>query len=401
MIQILGVKKNTEIKIREKLSLSKRKQEEYSKELLKYFEEVVILSTCNRTEIYFNGSLNNEEGLKKIFEVLNWDINLREFCFTLEERDTIKHLMEVVCGFHSQILGEEQILGQIKEAYALASELEAVGNELQRLFQEAITCGKEFRTKGKFYEIPVSSASIAISEATRRNVKNIMIIGYGEIGKLVSKYAFSSNIEKIIVVSRDVKRINEIENNKISVINYEVARNIINEMDCVISCTSAPHLIIEKKDITPNGDKIVIFDLAVPRDVDDKIKEFNRVELYSIDDISSMDDRNKKLRKDRMIEFKYIVNMHIENYINWKKLKDISYIIKNMKEDSLKVTGERQLTLKNKCVNEKEIRLGELLIKSTADYYVNRAIEVLKEEKLKGQEEECIRILKKIFLQKI
>ena len=81
MIQLLGIKKNTEVEIREKLSLSQKKREVYSKELLKYFDEVVILSTCNRTEIYFNGSLKGEEGLKKIFEVLNWDINLREYCF--------------------------------------------------------------------------------------------------------------------------------------------------------------------------------------------------------------------------------------------------------------------------------------------------------------------------------
>lgn len=401
MIQLLGIKKNTGVEIREKLALSQRKQEEYSKELLKYFEEVVILSTCNRTEIYFNGSLKGEEGLKKIFEVLNWDINLREYCFTLEEKDTIKHLMEVTCGFHSKILGEDQILGQIKDAYALANKLGAVKNQLQRLFQEAVTCGKKFRAEGKLYEIPVSSASIAINEAIKKNVKNIMIIGYGEVGKLVTKYALSNNIEKIVIVTRNPQNIEDIEDKNITLVNHEVGKSIINKMDCVITCTSAPHLIIEKKDINPNGDKIIIFDLAVPRDVDDKIKEFSRVGLYSIDDISLMDDRNKKLRKDRMIKFKEIINEHIENYLNWKSIKDVSYIIRDMKKDSLKVVEERQTTLKNKCANEKEIRVGEALIKSTADYYLNRAIEVLKEEKLKGQEEECIRILKEIFLKKI
>ena len=87
--------------------------------------------------------------------------------------------MEVVCGFHSRILGEDQILGQIKEAYFSACKIGAVKNELQRLFQEAITCGKKFRTEGKLYEIPVSSASIAVNEAIKKGAKNIMVIGYG------------------------------------------------------------------------------------------------------------------------------------------------------------------------------------------------------------------------------
>ena len=132
MIQLLGIKKNTGVEIREKLSLSSKKKKEYTKELLNHFEEVVILSTCNRTEIYYNGSLKGEDSIYKIFEILEWDIILKDNCFYLEEKDTVKHLMEVVCGFHSKILGEDQILGQTKEAYFLAIEAEAINNEIQR-----------------------------------------------------------------------------------------------------------------------------------------------------------------------------------------------------------------------------------------------------------------------------
>ena len=401
MIQLLGIKKNTEVEIREKLSLSQKKREVYSKELLKYFDEVVILSTCNRTEIYFNGSLKGEEGLKKIFEVLNWDINLREYCFYLNEKETVRHLMEVVCGFHSKILGEDQILGQIKDAYHLADELGSVKHELQRLFQEAITCGKKFRTEGKLYEIPVSSASIAISEAIKNDSKRIMVIGYGEVGKLVVKYALSNDIKELNIVVRKVESVKDIEDKRVNIMNYEDGRNIINDMDCVVSCTSAPHLIIEKKHIKENGNKIIIFDLALPRDVDEKVKEYTRVNLYDIDDISSIDDDNKKLRKERMLKFKDIINSYIEEYFNWKDIRNIAPVIQDMKKNSSKVIKERQTTLKNKCNDKKDIEIAQKLIKSTSDYYVNRAIEVLKEEQLKGQGEECIKILEKIFLKNV
>lgn len=401
MIQLLGIKKNTGVEIREKLSLSTKKKKEYTKKLLQYFDEVVILSTCNRTEIYYNGSLKGEASVAKIFEVLEWDINLKENCFYLEEIDTIKHLMEVVCGFHSKILGEDQILGQIKEAYFSSIESEAIDHELQRLFQEAITCGKKFRTDGRLYEIPVSSASISVSEAIKNNAKKIMVIGYGEVGKLVLKYALSNDIEVLNLVVRNVDKVKDIDDNRVKVMKYEEARKIINSMDCVISCTSAPHLIIEKKHIEEVGKEIIIFDLAMPRDIDERIKEFSRVKLYDIDEISLIDDENKNLRKEKMQEFKSIIKEHIDNYLKWKDLREVSYIIKNMKKNSSIVVKERQNTLQNKCHDKKDIEIAEILIKSTSDYYVNRAIEVLKEEQLKGQGKECVKILEKIFLKKI
>lgn len=400
MIQLLGIRKNIGVKIREKLAISQKKREEYTKKLLEYFDEVVILSTCNRTEIYFNGSLKEEEGLKKIFEILGWDIELKEACFYLEEKGAVRHLMEVICGFHSRILGEDQILGQIKEAYFSAYKIGAVKNELQRLFQEAITCGKKFRTEGKLYEIPVSSASIAVNEAIKKGAKNIMVIGYGEVGKLVFKYALSNNINELNLIVRNVEKIQGIEDKRVKVINYQEGRKIINDMDAVISCTSAPHLIIEKEHINEEGKKLIIFDLALPRDIDEKIKDFKRIELYDIDDISSMDDENKKIRKERMEEFRSIINKYIDDYLNWKSIKEISPIIQKIKENSNDIVEKRETTLKNKCNDKKDIEIANRLIKSTSDYYVNRAIEVLKEEKLKGQEEECIRILEKIFIKK-
>lgn len=401
MIQLLGIKRNTRVEIREKLTLSPKKRKEYTKELLQYFDEVVILSTCNRTEIYYNGSLKGEESVLKIFEILKWDINLKENCFNLEEKDTVKHLMEVVCGFHSKILGEDQILGQIKEAYALAMEIGSANHELQRLFQEAITCGKKFRTEGKLYEIPVSSASIAVSEAIKSNAKNIMVIGYGAVGSLVVKYALSNNIKKLNLVVRNVEKVTNIEDGRVAVMTYEDGRRIINEMDCVISCTSAPHLIIEKKHINKEGKSLIIFDLAMPRDVDERIKDFRRIKLFHIDEISLIDDENKNLRKERMLQYKNIIKQYIDSFFEWKNLREVSDIIKNMKKNSSKVISERQKTLEHKCHDKKDIEIAKILIKSTSDYYVNRAIEVLKEEQLKGQGKECMKILEKIFLKEV
>lgn len=397
MIQVIGLKKNIELEIREKLSLNTKKQEEYANELLNYFNEVVIISTCNRTEIYFNSSYTGEEGLKKIFEVFKWDLNLKKYYFCLDEESTIKHLMEVVSGFHSRILGEDQILGQIKTAYKQALRIGSVKCELQRLFQDAITCGKRFRTEGKLYEIPVSSSSIAVNEAIDSGAKSFMVIGFGEVGKLVVKYALAQAITSLILVVRNVESITDSIDSRVKVMNYDECRENIDNVECIISCTSAPHLVIEEKHVKKDGDPLIIFDLAVPRDIAREIGNYKRVELYDIDDISAMDDINKKLRDERMQYFKYITYDSIREFTDWKKLRGISPYIKNIKEAGDKVVEERCDTFYNKCKNSDDIKLAKLLIKSTSDAYVNRAIEVLKEEKLKGCEDECLRILEKIF----
>lgn len=401
MIVLLGIKKNTRVEIREKLSLASKKRKDYLAKLNKYFEEVVILSTCNRTEIYINSKFNSSKVIEIVFNIFKWDIDLIENCFSLEEDKAVRHLMEVVCGFHSKILGEDQILGQIKEAYRMSIEYGAVTHELQRLFQEAITCGKKFRTEGKLYEIPVSSASIAVNKAIKNHAKDIMIIGYGEVGGLALKYALSNNVNFIALVVRKPENINDIKDSRVKVMTYDEGRDIINNMDAVISCTSAPHLIIEKKHIKNEGENLIIFDLALPRDVEESIGTISRVRLYDIDEISSMDDENKELRKERMIDNKKIIDDYVEEYVTWKSLRGISGIIKEFKNEGNRVIKEREITLINKFNDERQIEIAKMLIKSTSDYYVNRAIKVLKEEELKGYGEECARILEKIFLEKI
>lgn len=181
---------------------------------------------------------------------------------------------------------------------------------------------------------------------------------------------------------------------------YDEGRDIINNMDAVISCTSAPHLIIEKKHIKNEGKNLIIFDLALPRDVEESIGTISRVRLYDIDEISFMDDENKELRKERMIENKKIIGDYVEEYVTWKSLRRISGIIKDFKDTENRVIKEREITLNNKFNDERQIEIAKMLIKSTSDYYVNRAIKVLKEEELKGYGEECARILEKIFLEK-
>ncbi len=398
MIAVLGIQKNIPLQIREKFSIKPKLKEKSMKELKNILDEIVILNTCNRTEIYFNHSLKEEEALKKIFDVLGWDENLREYIFYITGDSAAKHLFKVICGFHSKILGEDQILGQVKDAYMEAIKLETVNLELQRLFQEAITCGKKFRNEAKLYEIPVSSASIAVNKGISSGCRSFMVLGHGEVGKLVVKHLLSHNIEKIIIAVRNKEALDYKEYENIKVIGFNERKEYINRVDSIISCTSAPHTVITKDEIEEEGKELLIFDLALPRDVSEDVKYINRVYVYNIDEISKIDDENKDLRRDRMYEYYYLIDEYLEGYNKWRSLREVTPYIREFKKHGEEIYKKRYETFKNK--EGKEDKLVEMLMKSISDAYINRAIETLKEETIRGCGKECMRILEKIFIEK-
>jgi glutamyl-tRNA reductase len=404
MIGLIGIRKNTPLEIREKFIIEPKKHKEYIEELSKQLKEVVILGTCNRTEIYFNIQVdvyfNEEELLKKIFYIFDWDYEYREYMFIIKNENVYSHIFEVCAGFHSKILGEDQILGQVKDALEEAIKMKSVSLELYRLFQQAITCGKRFRKEAKLFQIPVSSASIAVSDAINHKCNRFMILGYGKVGQLIMKYLLSHNIEFIYLVVRDNKVKDQIYDKRVKVINFQEKNEHIDEVECIIGCTSAPYPVLKRDDINEIGDKIIVYDLAVPRDVEKEVDFLDRIEVYNIDVISRIDDRNKKLRKEKMQDNRYIIDKYLKEYEEWLKLRSVSHTMKKLKNLGNEVSEKRIVTFLHKSNNEKDALLAKKLIKSTSDFYINRAIEVIKEETLNGCGEEWTKIIEKIFTMK-
>ncbi|WP_160672757.1 glutamyl-tRNA reductase [Clostridium sp. C8-1-8] len=397
MNQLIGFKRNLSLDIRERFALRQSQIDLCMPELIKRFPEIIIINTCNRTEIYFTSEAYSEENLDYIFNLFDWDLNLKEYIFYEKEDKVTVHLLEVACGFHSKILGEDQILGQIRASFQYSKDKEAASGELGRLFQNAITCGKKFRTEAKLYEIPVSSSSIAVHEAIDRGYKHFMVIGYGEIGSLAMKYLLSHHVEKIFLVVRTPENVNDIFDHRVQVINFNQKNSAMTDVQCIISCTSAPHTVVKYEDM-PLDRELFILDLAVPRDVDTEIKTLEKIQIFDIDDISKIDDSNKLQRKERMNKFKYLIDDCVKEYNYWLKIRELSPVIAAIKEKGKEVVSDRYESYKNKASDKKSEGLAEVLIKSTSDHYINKAIKVLKEAKLKGCDEQCMEIISQIFL---
>lgn len=395
MIQVVGIRHDVQIDIRQRLSIIPKHVEKVLKSMEYICQEGIIISTCNRTEIYFNSEKDDISMVKDIFECAAWDIKLMDYTFHHRGIDAIKHIMDVSCGFDSLIPGEDQILGQVKGAYDLAVKAGTLKNELQRLFQTAITCGKEFRTKSKLCKVPVSTASIVIREARKRGIGRFMILGFGEIGKLASKYILSGDYDILYIAVRDTSAV-DIDDEKIRIIPFKERAKYYNDVDCIVSATSAPHVVISADELTDKN--FLIFDMAVPRDVDEDVYKLKNVEVYDIDRLSSLNDENYNERKAIMEQYRFIVDKYIEDYVEWQNLREIAPTIHSLKCCGEKIYKRRLKTFRNKKESKDGEMLAEMLLKSTSNAFVNRAIEVLKDEYLKGRGEECKRIIEKIFL---
>ena len=248
MLQLIGLRSNSSIDVREKFFLPQGRLEEKFKKILTFCDEALIISTCNRTEVYINSEIEDEEAIIDVFRQLDWDIKLIDYTFYLKGEASAKHLLEVTCGFHSKILGEDQILGQVKLAYEEAAKGKCIKGELEKLVLVAITCGKEFKEKSKLYKIPVSSASIVVKKALNSGIKNFMLLGFGDVGKAAFRYIEASNYEKLYIAVRDPKTVC-VEDEKIEVIPFEHREKFYKDVDCLIACTSAPHTIVKKAEL--------------------------------------------------------------------------------------------------------------------------------------------------------
>lgn len=395
MLILIGLIGNTPVEIREKLSVTSKNTSIFLKKTRNFCEGAVVISTCNRMEIYLEARNSEKNFIKEVFDAAEWKKEYMKYVFILSGPRVAKHIFEVSCGFHSRILGEDQILAQVRDALKSARNAKTVSKSLNKLFEYAISCGKEFRCNTALNKIPISIASITVKEAVKKGATSFLLVGFGKVNQLVYKYLISQQYENIFIAVSDIDNV-KIRAERVSVVDIRDKARIIQKADCIISGTSSPEAVLTKADLEHYREQI-IFDLAVPRDIDEKAGELPFIKIYNVDDISKMDIENRELRKAVMEENRTLISQYLEQYDRWENLQIIVPKIRNLKYQGEMVYKKRLRTFVNKSSSNKNV-LAEVLLKSTSDAFINRAIEVLKEETMNGENRECIRIIEKIFL---
>ncbi len=319
-IAVLGINhKRASTEIREKIAIAPHLVPSYTKRLKEHFEEVVVLSTCNRTEVYVAtkiDSLSIKERLKQ--EVLG-KLDLPFYFYT--DKDVAAHLFRVAAGLDSMVLGEHEILGQVKDAYISAIEEKSAGKTLNRLFHNSFRVARRIRreTLISFGLSSVSSISVRLAEDILGNLstKKILIIGAGKIGKQAANYLKKRGTENIVLCNRTYQKAEELSQ-RLGGKPIELASlwDEIKTVDVVISSTNAPHYVIKKDDLArvmeTRKRPILLIDIALPRDIEPEVISLFNVHLYNLDDLQRVVDENISKRIGEVGKADAIIKEEVE-----------------------------------------------------------------------------------------
>ncbi len=334
--------------IREQFCLSKENHSDLQKLLLSYdyITEACSLSTCNRTEVYMvtNDSLQakkkGEELLGKIKHI-SFEDNVSYF-YTHEEDKAIEHLFRVSASLDSMVIGESQILGQVKEAFMFANNLRSIGPLLNKLFHASFHAAKLIRTETRLGERPVSIASCALSLAkkifTHLENKTALLIGLGEMGTEVALLLHKEKIGSFFALNRTYqKTVLLSERIPITPLKWEEQDKALEEADIVITCTHADSFVLTKdhiKNIMKKRKQNPLFciDIAVPRNIDPTVQKIDNTFLYDLDSLNLVIEENKKERTEEAQKAQKIIEEKVAEFIAWRESLDIVPTIKKLRE---------------------------------------------------------------------
>ncbi len=341
-IAVVGINhNNAPVDIRERAAFTETSKIDVINELMDSgIEEAIVLSTCNRSEVYvaYSKKINGKNILKDIYKKQFKCVDLDLFLFTKKGSEAVEHIFRVASGMDSIVLGEDQILGQVKDSLTLSMELGSSKKLLNRLFRDAITASKEIKNKLKISEIPLSTSYIGVKLIKDRigvlKGKNVLIIGIGQISKLTLKYLLLEELNSIKITNRTHGKLKElsVESEKIELVNYSDRYNVLKDVDVIISATSAPHVILSMEKMPELNKKLYILDLAVPRDIDPKVGENSFVELLDIDDLEEISSNNMEKREGLKEQADEIISEYIYEFHEWMKKTKIDPVIKDLKE---------------------------------------------------------------------
>ena len=323
-IQLVSIShKTAPVAMREKFAFSPGQQLEIMESVIRESpaKECVILATCNRTEVYTYCDRESKE--RQVFEVIQrvlseaagmpGDESMGDLLRFYQGNKAIHHLFDVTTGLDSMVIGEDQILGQVKNAHATAMEQKMCSTFLNTFFRYAITASKKVKTDTLLSKTPVSTATIAVKAAEEYlgdlSGKKIMLLGAtGKIGTVVFKNLLADYAVELYLTMRDQSHLNKHQHDsrtKTQYIPYEKRYDWLDEMDVVISATSSPHytMTYEKvKKSLATKKKRAFVDLAVPLDIESRISEMEDIRCYNIDDFSQVakENNDKKLKEAKM-----------------------------------------------------------------------------------------------------
>ena len=408
-VGLIGLNHQTAtIEQREKLCLSGDLQEAFMKFAKNIgVLEIVVLSTCGRFEVYYVTTADDFENLTdKLYKKLSAPLVKAENLFYQKPgAEAVNHLFKVTSGLDSVVLGEDQILGQVKNAIASATELNYSGKILNKLFRVSVSFSKKIKTELKISQTPLSLSYIAIKKAIAFDKLTddtvITMVGLGKMGGLAIKYLFESPFKTIYVAVRHPENlpIDILTHKKVRIVPFESRYECIAISDLIVASTAAPHTVIRGAHLKGIKENALLIDLAVPRDIADDVYGVNGSEVWTVDSLKEVSDENYQKRQALINDVEAMIFDEVHDFVKWvasTKVDDLlgswNNTISEIKESTMEIL-ERKL----QSQVESDMVYIEKLVESSLKKMIKTPLENLKLMENHEKREQYIQMLKELF----
>jgi len=320
--------------------------------------ECAVLLTCNRVEVYVTGN-GTVKALKDFASTLSVKEDYVEY---LSGDDCLRHILRVASGLESMMVGEDQILGQIREYLHLSKNFGGAGRYIESIFSKAIHTGRKVRTLTNINQgsVSIGSAAVELAEDILGSLENrtVLLIGAGEMGSLVANAIANREACTILIANRTFEKAEQLAERIGGIaVKFDMLEKYMTKCDVVISATSAPHYILKKEFVervmdtrfsSGNDSEVLIIDIALPRDVEEDVSEIEGVKLFTIDDLRKISDKNLEKRKEKIPFAEKIIEEELLNLKNTLKEMRADSAISLMYSSAERVKREEIIELYNR-----------------------------------------------------
>lgn len=356
-ILALGINHRTaSVNVREKVAFQPEQLEAALQSLVQQgaVNESVIVSTCNRTEIYCHAES------PELARIVDWLATfhqlsaeeLHQYIYQHADDEAITHLMSVASGLDSLVLGEPQILGQVKQAYQAARDAGTIGSVFERLFQATFSVAKAVRTETDVGQNAVSVAYAAVNLArhifSSLDSATVLLIGAGDTAELAARHLKEQGVKRLMVANRTIARAEELT----QVTGGEPHTlthlpEILPQADIVISSTASPVPVVGKGLVESALRKrrhkpMLLIDLAVPRDIEEQTAELEDIYLYTVDDLQGIVSKNIRQREEAAAEAKELISRHVETFVAWMRSLNSVDVVKAYRQNGSRIAEDHK-----------------------------------------------------------
>ena len=343
--------------------------------------EALILSTCNRTEVYWSGTASGSDLSQWLERHHGNNLDLAASLYIHQESRAIEHTFSVASGLDSMVLGEVQILGQLKDAYRVAQQSGSTGPILNKLFQAAFSAAKRVRSETRIGANAVSLASATVSLARRvyadLSAHNALLVGAGDMNALTARHFMSAGIKRMVIANRTLERAQALAHEiKAHAVPLSALDDELANADIVISCTASPVALITKRAVEAairarRRRPIFMVDMAVPRDIEPEIADLEDVYLFSIDDLQQLVDENKQQRELAAGGARLLINEEVARFLSESRAQDAGPAIRALRQQA---DGIRQQTVEQARRMAAAGKSTEEIIEYLANTLTNRLL---------------------------